>query len=129
MAKELYDAVVARYSSPSTTTLGRIMLPYLLSELLDFPAIADLMTHLCSSDVRYRAALKSAFLASNPPPMDKAVGVQRCTRQRTASPAGPVVEAAPTLSRTRDPATRALGRIRGRLMHQTGPPGIRHGFV
>ncbi|CAI7878060.1 unnamed protein product [Closterium sp. NIES-53] len=27
------------------------------------------MTHLCSSDVRYRAALQLAFLAANPPPM------------------------------------------------------------
>ncbi|CAI7810231.1 unnamed protein product [Closterium sp. NIES-54] len=33
-AKALYDAVVARDSSPATTALGRLMLPYLLSGLL-----------------------------------------------------------------------------------------------
>ncbi|CAI7930419.1 unnamed protein product [Closterium sp. NIES-54] len=45
------------------------MLPYLFPELSDFQTIANLMTHLCSSDVRYRAALQLAFLAANPPPM------------------------------------------------------------
>ncbi|CAI7845635.1 unnamed protein product [Closterium sp. NIES-54] len=68
-AKELYDAIVARYSSPSTSALGRIMLPYLFPELSDFPTVADLMTHLRSSDVRYCTTLKPAFLAANPPPM------------------------------------------------------------
>ncbi|CAI7840686.1 unnamed protein product [Closterium sp. NIES-53] len=49
-AKELYDAVVARYSS-STAALGRIMLPYLHPELSDCHTVADLMTHLRSSVV------------------------------------------------------------------------------
>ncbi|CAI7925299.1 unnamed protein product, partial [Closterium sp. NIES-53] len=35
-AKALYDAVVARYSSPATAALGRLMLPYLHPELADF---------------------------------------------------------------------------------------------
>ncbi|CAI7739753.1 unnamed protein product, partial [Closterium sp. NIES-53] len=47
-AKTLYDAVVARYSSPATAALSRLILPYL------FP---DLITHLRTSDTRYRAAL------------------------------------------------------------------------
>ncbi|CAI7860391.1 unnamed protein product [Closterium sp. NIES-53] len=55
-AKTLYDAVVARYSSPATTALSRLMLPYL------FP---DLRT----SDTRYRATLPAEFCAKNPPPM------------------------------------------------------------
>ncbi|CAI5524179.1 unnamed protein product [Closterium sp. Naga37s-1] len=69
MAKELYDAVVAHYSSPSTSALGRIMLPYLFPELSNVHSVADLMTHLRSSDARYRAALKPAFLTVNQPPM------------------------------------------------------------
>ncbi|CAI7858793.1 unnamed protein product [Closterium sp. NIES-53] len=46
-AKTLYDAVVARYSSPATAALSRLMLP----------------------DTRYRAALPTEFCAQNPPPM------------------------------------------------------------
>ncbi|CAI5990157.1 unnamed protein product [Closterium sp. NIES-65] len=56
-AHTLYDAVVARYSSPATDALSRLMLPYLFPNLAAFPTVADLMTHLCTSDTRYRAAL------------------------------------------------------------------------
>ncbi|CAI7888798.1 unnamed protein product [Closterium sp. NIES-54] len=35
-AKTLYDAVVARYSSPATTALSRLMLPYLFPDLAAF---------------------------------------------------------------------------------------------
>ncbi|CAI7858811.1 unnamed protein product [Closterium sp. NIES-53] len=56
-AQTLYDAVVARYSSPATAALSRLMLPYLFPDLAAFPTIADLITHLHSSDTRYRAAL------------------------------------------------------------------------
>ncbi|CAI7782946.1 unnamed protein product [Closterium sp. NIES-54] len=35
----LYDAVVARYSSPATTSLGRLLLPYLFQELDHFLAL------------------------------------------------------------------------------------------
>ncbi|CAI7931257.1 unnamed protein product [Closterium sp. NIES-54] len=41
-AQALYDAVVARYSSPATAALGRLLLPYLFPELSAFPTIADL---------------------------------------------------------------------------------------
>ncbi|CAI7882813.1 unnamed protein product [Closterium sp. NIES-54] len=68
-AKELYDAVVARYSSPSSAALGRIMLPYLHPELSEFQTVADLFTHLRASDARYRADPKPEFLTANPPPM------------------------------------------------------------
>ncbi|CAI5949411.1 unnamed protein product [Closterium sp. NIES-65] len=68
-AKSLYDAVVARYSSPTTATLSRLMLPYLFPDLSAFAIVADLITHLCTSDTRYRAALPSEFCAKNPPPM------------------------------------------------------------
>ncbi|CAI7866151.1 unnamed protein product, partial [Closterium sp. NIES-53] len=56
-AKTLYDAVVARYSSPATAALSRLMLPYLFPDLATFATVADLITHLRTSDTRYRAAL------------------------------------------------------------------------
>ncbi|CAI5946807.1 unnamed protein product [Closterium sp. NIES-65] len=56
-AKTLYEAVVARYSSPATAALSRLMLPYLFPDLAAFPTDADLITHLHTSDTRYRAAL------------------------------------------------------------------------
>ncbi|CAI6009324.1 unnamed protein product [Closterium sp. NIES-65] len=68
-AQTLYDAVVARYSSPATAALSRLMLPYLFPDLAAFPTVADLITHLRTSDTRYRAALPADFCAKNPPPM------------------------------------------------------------
>ncbi|CAI5952304.1 unnamed protein product [Closterium sp. NIES-65] len=68
-AQTLYDAVVARYSSPATAALSRLMLPYLFPDLAAFPTVADLITYLRTSDTRYRAALPAEFCAKNPPPM------------------------------------------------------------
>ncbi|CAI7754153.1 unnamed protein product [Closterium sp. NIES-54] len=48
---------IARYSSPSTAALSRLMLPYLFPDLAAFATVADLVAHLRTSDVRYRAAL------------------------------------------------------------------------
>ncbi|CAI7759209.1 unnamed protein product [Closterium sp. NIES-54] len=56
-AQTLYDAVVARYSSPATAALSRLFLPYLFPDLAAFPTVADLITHLRTSDARYRTAL------------------------------------------------------------------------
>ncbi|CAI7897969.1 unnamed protein product [Closterium sp. NIES-53] len=67
-AKTLYDAVVARYSSPATAALSRLMLPYLFPDLAAFTTVTDLITHLRTSDTRYRAALPAEFCAQNPPP-------------------------------------------------------------
>ncbi|CAI5967612.1 unnamed protein product [Closterium sp. NIES-64] len=67
-AQTLYDAVVAHYSSPATAALSRLMLPYLFPDLAAFPTVADLITHLRTSDTRYRAALPAEFCAKNPPP-------------------------------------------------------------
>ncbi|CAI7754020.1 unnamed protein product, partial [Closterium sp. NIES-54] len=53
----LYDAVVARYSSPATAALGRLLLPYLFPELSAFATVADLVSHLRTSDARYRATV------------------------------------------------------------------------
>ncbi|CAI7897236.1 unnamed protein product, partial [Closterium sp. NIES-54] len=68
-ARALYDAVVARYSSPTTAALSRLMLPYLCLDLAAFATVADLVAHLCTSDARYRAALPTEFLPTNSPPM------------------------------------------------------------
>ncbi|CAI5987525.1 unnamed protein product [Closterium sp. NIES-65] len=67
-AQTLYDAVVARCSSPPTAALSRLMLPYLFPDLAAFPTVADLITHLRTSDTRYRAALPAEFCPKNPPP-------------------------------------------------------------
>ncbi|CAI7881256.1 unnamed protein product, partial [Closterium sp. NIES-53] len=56
-AQSLYDAVVARYSSPATATLSHLMLPYLFPDLAAFTTVADLVAHLRTSDARYRATL------------------------------------------------------------------------
>ncbi|CAI7786809.1 unnamed protein product [Closterium sp. NIES-53] len=55
-AHALYDAVVARYS-PATTALGRLLLPYLFPEMSAFATVEDLVSHLRTSNARYRAAL------------------------------------------------------------------------
>ncbi|CAI7798851.1 unnamed protein product [Closterium sp. NIES-54] len=51
-AKTLYDAVVARYSSPATDALSRLMLPYLFPDLAAFTTVTDLITHFRTSDVK-----------------------------------------------------------------------------
>ncbi|CAI7795663.1 unnamed protein product, partial [Closterium sp. NIES-54] len=65
----LYDAVVTRYSSPATAALGCLLLPYLFPELSAFTTVEDLVSHLRTSDARYRAAVPAEFLDRNPPPM------------------------------------------------------------
>ncbi|CAI7755242.1 unnamed protein product [Closterium sp. NIES-53] len=50
-------AVLARYSSPATAALSRLMLPYLFPDLGAFPTVVDLITNLRTSDTRYRSAL------------------------------------------------------------------------
>ncbi|CAI7874580.1 unnamed protein product [Closterium sp. NIES-53] len=68
-ARALYNAVVARYSSPTTAALSHLMLPYLFPDLAAFAIVADLVAHLRTSDARYRAALPTEFLPTNSPPM------------------------------------------------------------
>ncbi|CAI7790826.1 unnamed protein product [Closterium sp. NIES-54] len=52
-AQTLYDAVVARYSSPAAAALSCLLLPYLFPDLAAFSTVADLITHLRTSDTRY----------------------------------------------------------------------------
>ncbi|CAI7780666.1 unnamed protein product [Closterium sp. NIES-54] len=68
-AQALYDAVVARYSSPATAAPGRLLLPYLFPELSAFATVQDLVSHLRTSDARYRATVPIEFLDRNQPPM------------------------------------------------------------
>ncbi|CAI7785600.1 unnamed protein product, partial [Closterium sp. NIES-53] len=49
--------LIARYSSPATAALSRLMLPYLFPDLAAFATLADLITHLRTNDARYRTAL------------------------------------------------------------------------
>ncbi|CAI7896043.1 unnamed protein product [Closterium sp. NIES-53] len=69
IAQALYDAIVARYSSPATAALGRLLLPNLFPELSAFATLADLVTHLRTGDERYRATVLAYFLLTNQPPM------------------------------------------------------------
>ncbi|CAI7894255.1 unnamed protein product [Closterium sp. NIES-54] len=68
IAQVLYDAVVARYSSPATAALGRLLLPYLFPEQSTFTTVEDLVSHLRASDARYRAAVPAEdhFLSLDP---------------------------------------------------------------
>ncbi|CAI7813750.1 unnamed protein product [Closterium sp. NIES-53] len=68
-AQALYNAVVARYSSPATADLGRLLLPYLFPELSAFSTVEYLVSHLRTSDARYRATVPTKFLDRNQPPM------------------------------------------------------------
>ncbi|CAI7847411.1 unnamed protein product, partial [Closterium sp. NIES-54] len=68
-AKALYAAVVARYSSRATAALGRLLLPYMFPELSAFTTEEDLVSHLRTSNARYRATVPAEFLDKNQPPM------------------------------------------------------------
>ncbi|CAI7759346.1 unnamed protein product, partial [Closterium sp. NIES-53] len=67
-AHALYAAVVARYSSPATAALGRLLLPYLFPKLSAFAIVEDLVSHLRTSDARYRATVPAEdhFLSLDP---------------------------------------------------------------
>ncbi|CAI7843766.1 unnamed protein product [Closterium sp. NIES-54] len=67
-AQALYDAVVARYSSPANAAIGRLLLPFLFPELSAFATVADLGSHLRTSDARYRATVpaENHFLTLDP---------------------------------------------------------------
>ncbi|CAI7813808.1 unnamed protein product [Closterium sp. NIES-53] len=68
-AQALYTAVVTRYSSPATAALSRLLLPYLFPKLSAFATVEDLVSHLRTSDARYRATVPAEFLDRNQPPM------------------------------------------------------------
>ncbi|CAI5976984.1 unnamed protein product [Closterium sp. NIES-65] len=61
-AKDLYTAVVARYSSPATAALSRLFLPYLFPELSSFATVEDLISHLRASDLLTSLVLRRSAL-------------------------------------------------------------------
>ncbi|CAI6010749.1 unnamed protein product [Closterium sp. NIES-65] len=62
-AQALYTAVVAGYSSPASAALGRLSLPYLLPDLASFHTVADLITHLRTSEARFLTRLLDTLRA------------------------------------------------------------------
>ncbi|CAI7837017.1 unnamed protein product, partial [Closterium sp. NIES-53] len=56
----------ARYSSPATAALNRLMLPYLFPDLAAFTTVADLVAHLPTSDACYRTALPTEGVPLSP---------------------------------------------------------------
>ncbi|CAI7904365.1 unnamed protein product [Closterium sp. NIES-54] len=62
-AQALYGAVVARYSLRATAALGRQLLPYLFPELSFFATVEDQVSHLHTSDARYRATVPANAVA------------------------------------------------------------------
>ncbi|CAI7866587.1 unnamed protein product [Closterium sp. NIES-53] len=52
---------LARYSSPATAALGRLLLPYLFPELSAFATVEDLVSHLHTSNARYHAAAPAEY--------------------------------------------------------------------
>ncbi|CAI7871028.1 unnamed protein product, partial [Closterium sp. NIES-54] len=64
----LFDAVVKWYSTPTTASLGRLVLPFLFPDLPSFPRVADLILHLRSLDAQLSSAAPDpALLTTNPP--------------------------------------------------------------
>ncbi|CAI7857146.1 unnamed protein product [Closterium sp. NIES-53] len=86
-SQALYDAVVARYSSPATAAIGRLLLPYLFPELSAFATVADLVTHLRTSDARYRAAVlvEDHFLTLDPTSLTVALLEQHLLAAETSA--------------------------------------------
>ncbi|CAI7930807.1 unnamed protein product [Closterium sp. NIES-54] len=85
-AQALYDAVVARYSSPATAALGRLLLPYLFPELSTFTTVEDLVSHLRASDARYCAAVSADISFATVEDLDSHLRALD-TRYRAAAPA------------------------------------------
>ncbi|CAI7734413.1 unnamed protein product [Closterium sp. NIES-53] len=67
-AQALYDAGVARYSSPATAALGHVLLPYLFPKLSAFATVEDLVSHLRTSNAHYHAVAPAEdhFLSLDP---------------------------------------------------------------
>ncbi|CAI7802247.1 unnamed protein product [Closterium sp. NIES-54] len=67
--KEVYDAISARYSTPSSASLSRILMPFVFPDLGSFSSVSDLATHLRSLVASSRGACTKAQLLVAPPPI------------------------------------------------------------
>ncbi|CAI7885848.1 unnamed protein product [Closterium sp. NIES-53] len=110
-AKTLYDAVVARYSSPATAALSRLMLPYLFPDLAAFATDTDLITHLRTSDTRYRAALPAEdhFLSLCPTTLTVDLLEERLLAAKTSITASVSAASAPSERRRNGKGKRGKG--------------------
>ncbi|CAI7793815.1 unnamed protein product [Closterium sp. NIES-53] len=66
--KGCYDAIVACYSTPSSASLSRLLLPFVFPDLGSFATVSDLATRMRSLNTSYRAACTEAQLLLAPPP-------------------------------------------------------------
>ncbi|CAI7834904.1 unnamed protein product [Closterium sp. NIES-53] len=67
-AKGCYDAIVACYSTPSSTSLSRLLMPFVFPDLGSFATVSDLATRLRSLNTSYRAACTEVQLLLAPLP-------------------------------------------------------------
>ncbi|CAI7881928.1 unnamed protein product [Closterium sp. NIES-54] len=63
------DSPAAQLPTQGSQTVHRSTSQQGVSPAMGFPTFADLITHLRTSDTRYRAALPAEFCAKNPPPL------------------------------------------------------------
>ncbi|CAI7808652.1 unnamed protein product [Closterium sp. NIES-53] len=61
-AKEVYDAISTRYSTPSSASLSRILMPFVFPDLSSFATVSDLATDLRSFVTSYQIACIEAQL-------------------------------------------------------------------
>ncbi|CAI7740809.1 unnamed protein product, partial [Closterium sp. NIES-53] len=54
-AKDLYDAICACYRTPSSASLGRLLMTFVFPDLGSFETVSDLVTHLHSLDTSFCA--------------------------------------------------------------------------
>ncbi|CAI7863113.1 unnamed protein product [Closterium sp. NIES-53] len=91
-AQTLYDAVLARYSSPATAALSRLFLPNLFPDLAAFPTVADLITHTPESVPFYPVSGGASGASSN-----------SSWRRSSSSPPAPLPIPLPSPSRSAPP--------------------------
>ncbi|CAI7829641.1 unnamed protein product [Closterium sp. NIES-54] len=63
-AKEVYDAISARYSTPSSASLSRILMPFVFPDFGSFATVSDLATHLRSLTTLRKIESNLLYVAS-----------------------------------------------------------------
>ncbi|CAI7861852.1 unnamed protein product, partial [Closterium sp. NIES-54] len=77
-AQALYDAVVARYSSPATAALGHLLLPYLFPELSAFATVEDIVRMYLLFSLQWGTLGSAAPAPPRPPFLLHPLGVKDC---------------------------------------------------
>ncbi|CAI7902428.1 unnamed protein product [Closterium sp. NIES-53] len=65
-SKDMYDAIVAHYSTPSSASLNRLLMPFVFLGLCSFETISDLVTHMRSLDTSFCATCTEEQLKLTP---------------------------------------------------------------